>query len=71
MNFFFSICFMSVNDIVKFAITDDFEQWGVSLPQLDKDLSLTDYVDGLTDVFIYQWDMSRSNRRSGRTKPKW
>jgi hypothetical protein len=62
---------MSVNDIVKFAITDDFEQWGMSLPQLDEDLSLTDYVDGLTDVFIYQWDMSRSNRRSGRTKPKW
>jgi len=29
-----------------------------------------DYVDGLADIFMHQWNQSRLKRRSGHIKPK-
>jgi len=34
----------------------------MGLPQLDKDLPQIDYVDGLADAFMNQWDKSRPKR---------
>jgi hypothetical protein len=42
------------SDVVGLAITGDSEQLGVSLSQLDEDLSQTYYVDGLPNVFMNQ-----------------
>lgn len=44
--------FFKVNDVIGLAITSDFEQSVVSLPQLDEDLSQTNYVDDPADVFM-------------------
>jgi hypothetical protein len=54
INFFFRICFMSVNEVVSFTITDDFEQLNMSMSYVDVDLFKTNYVDGLTDIFLDQ-----------------
>jgi hypothetical protein len=45
---------MSVNDVVSFTITDDFEQLNMSMSYLDVDLFQTNYMDGLTDIFLDQ-----------------
>jgi hypothetical protein len=54
MNFFFQIYFISVNDIVRLAITSNFKQSCESLPKLDEDLPQTDYVDSLAYTFMDQ-----------------
>jgi hypothetical protein len=51
LTFFFQICFISVNDVIGSAITNDYKQSSVILPQLDENLPYTDYVEGLTDTF--------------------
>jgi hypothetical protein len=71
MNFFFQIYFISVNDIVRLAITSNFKQSCGSLPQLDEDLPQTDYVDSLAYTFMDQWDKFRLKRRSSQNKLKW
>jgi len=43
---------MSVNDVVTFAITGDPKQSGMSPQQLDEDLSWTNYMYSLADVFM-------------------
>jgi hypothetical protein len=45
---------MSVNEVVSFTITDDFEQLNMSMSYVDVDLFKTNYVDGLTDIFLDQ-----------------
>jgi len=62
--------FRQLFNVVEPAITGDFESSCVDLPQLDKDLSQINYVDGLTDVFIDQWDRSRPNRRYCYARPE-
>jgi hypothetical protein len=44
--------FFSINDLVEFVITGNFEQ--LNLPQLDENLLQIDYVDSLADIFINQ-----------------
>jgi hypothetical protein len=44
-----SICAI---DVVGLEIIGNFELVSVGLPQLDENLSQTDYVDSLTDIFI-------------------
>jgi hypothetical protein len=44
--------FFNVNDMVGLAIIDDFEQSSMNMPQLNENLSKTDYVDSLTNVFM-------------------
>ena len=38
LTFFFQICFISVNDVIGSAITNDYKQSSVILPQLDENL---------------------------------
>jgi hypothetical protein len=45
---------MSVNEVVSFTITDDFEQLNMSMSYVDVDLFKTNYVDDLTDIFLDQ-----------------
>jgi uncharacterized protein YfkK (UPF0435 family) len=45
---------MSVNEVVSFMITDDFEQLNMSMSYVDVDLFKTNYVDDLTDIFLDQ-----------------
>jgi hypothetical protein len=42
----------------------------MDLSQLGDDLPNTDYIDGLVDIFIEQWNMSRPKRRSSWSKLK-
>jgi hypothetical protein len=44
-----SICAI---DIVGLVIIGNFELVSVGLPQLDENLSQTDYMDNLADIFI-------------------
>ena len=59
---------MSVNDIVNFATTDDFEQLNMRISYLDVDLFQTNYVDSLTDIFLDQWDIFKLKKMSGHTR---
>lgn len=43
---------------------------GVDLLQLDNDVLYGDYVNNLTNIFIDQWDKSRSRTKFGRSKQK-
>ena len=58
------------NDVLELVITSDSEQSSMSLPQLNKDMPQTDYVDSLADTFMDKWDKSRPKRRFGRVRPK-
>ena len=42
------------NDAIRPTITGDSKQSGMDLPQLDKNLSQTKYVDGLAYAFMDQ-----------------
>jgi hypothetical protein len=44
--------FFNVNDVVRLAIIDDFEQSSINLTQLNENLFKTDHVDSLTNVFM-------------------
>jgi hypothetical protein len=49
-------------------LTSDSEQLYMSLSLLDENLSSTDCMDSLTEIFIEQWNRFRPTMRSGHTK---
>jgi hypothetical protein len=59
-----------LTDVVGLAITSGSRQSCVGLSQLDEDLLRTDYVNGLTNTFMDQWDRSRPRKRSSRVRPE-